>query len=133
MAWMTTEGFVYYGAQNLATDTEIPDAPGQFYNWNGTKWILNEADEALHLREAAKTARAKAVAAITVTVSTGKVFDGDESSQTRMSRAIVGMQAANVPTIQWTLADNSVVDVTLAEITEALILAGQRQAELWPI
>lgn len=81
-------------------------------------------------REARKEARTEAVSAIKVTVG-GKVFDGDETSQTRMTRAIVGMQAAGVSTINWTLANNAVAEVTVAELTEALILAGQRQAELW--
>ena len=85
------------------------------------------------LRAEAKAARAIAVAAIIVTTSTGKTFDGDETSQTRMARAIIGMQVANAPTITWTLANNSIVDVTVAELTEALILAGQQQAVLWPI
>ena len=84
-------------------------------------------------REIAKRNRTAAVAAITVTTGTGKTFDGDENSQTRMSRAIIGMQAANIATITWTLADNTVTSVTIQELTEALILAGQRQAELWPI
>jgi len=84
------------------------------------------------LRATAKAARAVAVAAITVTVG-DKTFDGDETSQTRMARAIIGMQAANAPTINWTLANNVSTPVTVAELTEALILSGQRQAELWPL
>ena len=83
-------------------------------------------------REELKLARAAAVAAITVAVG-GKTFDGDETSQDRMTRAIIGLQAAQVETITWTLADNTVAEVTVAELTQALILAGQRQAELWPI
>lgn len=84
------------------------------------------------VRETQKAARAVAVAAITVTVG-DKVFDGDELSQTRMARAIIGMQAASAPTITWTLADNSIAEVTVTELTTALILAGQEQAALWPI
>lgn len=84
-------------------------------------------------REVAKQQRAIAVSAIKVTTSTGKVFDGDEASQGRIARAIIGLQAANVGQIAWTLADNSVADVTLAELIEALILAGKEQANLWPI
>ena len=105
---------------------------------NGVYWDGTPEEEQAYLtdpvrlREEAKQARQQAVDTITVTVN-GKVFDGDETSQTRMSRAIIGMQAANVGTITWTLADNTVTEVTLAEITEAMILAGQRQAELWPI
>ena len=83
-------------------------------------------------RAQAKAARAAAVEAITVTVG-GKVFDGDEASQGRMSRAIIGMQAAGAPTIGWTLANNATAEVTIAELTTALILAGQTQAALWPL
>lgn len=92
-----------------------------------------EADAAIRNRYSAKAERAAAVAAITVTVTSGKTFDGDEDSQTRMARAIIGMQAANVTAITWTLADNTSVEVTLTDLTEALILSGQQQAALWPI
>lgn len=85
------------------------------------------------LRAEAKAARTDAVAAITVTTSTGKTFDGDETSQTRMVRAIIGMQAASIGTISWTLANNQSVTVTVAELTEALILAGQQQSAVWSI
>ena len=61
------------------------------------------------------------------------MFDGDETAQTRMTRAILGMQISEIPTITWTLADNSVVEVTAEELKEALILAGVEQARLWPI
>lgn len=91
-----------------------------------------EAAEALRLREEAKRARQAAVDSITVEVN-GKLFDGDETSQTRMSRAILGMQATGQPTITWVLADNTVTQATQAELTEAMILAGQAQAEAWVI
>lgn len=84
-------------------------------------------------RAAAKARRQAAVDAIQVTSSTGKVFDGDEISQGRMSRAIIGMEAAGAPSIRWTLADNTGAEVTSAELTEALILAGQEQARLWDL
>lgn len=92
--------------------------------------------EALRLREEAKQARQAAVDSIVVEVN-GKVFDGDETSQTRMTRAIIGMQATGQATgqatIQWTLADNTVTQATLAELTEALCLAGAQQSDLWRI
>lgn len=91
---------------------------------------LQQQAEKAH-REA-KFARAAAVEAITVTVG-DKVFDGDETSQTRMARAIIGLQAAGVSSLNWTLANNESVLVTVVELTEALILAGQAQAALWPI
>lgn len=84
-------------------------------------------------REQMKAARAIAVSTIKVTVSSGKMFDGDEVSQTRMARAIIGLQAAGVSTIDWTLADNTSTEVTLIDLTEAMVLSGQQQAALWPI
>lgn len=89
------------------------------------------AQEASAARIKAKQARAAAVDAITVTTSKGHTFDGDETSQTRMARAIVAMQAAGVPSVTWVLADNTVIDATVAELAEALALAGAAQAALW--
>jgi len=93
----------------------------------------NQAAKAQQDREKAKAQRAIAVANIVVTTSTGRQFDGDETSQTRMSRAIIGMQAAGAPTISWVLHDNTTASVTVAELTEAMVLAGQSQSRLWVI
>lgn len=82
-------------------------------------------------RELAKRARAAAVAAITVTTQSGNTFDGDEVSQGRMARAILALSTGLAPSVTWVLADNSVIDATAAELTEALVLAGQAQAALW--
>lgn len=106
---------------------------GDFTYSNGQISLSPLPPSAAQLRAEAKVARTAAVAAITVTTSTGKVFDGDETSQTRMARAIIGLQAAQVNTINWTLANNVSTSVTLAELTEALILSGEAQAALWPI
>lgn len=84
-------------------------------------------------RARAKLLREEAVRNITVQVSSGKVFDGDENSQARMDRAITIAQLAGMSQTMWTLADNSTVQVTLAELQEALIRAGIRQSELWPL
>jgi hypothetical protein len=83
------------------------------------------------LRAAEKAKRDADVAAIIVTTSTGKQFNGDETSQTRMARAIVAMQAANTQSMTWVLATNDAVEVTLAELSEALVLAGKAQAAIW--
>jgi len=83
------------------------------------------------LRRAFKAQRTVAVENIKVTTTAGNTFDGDETSQTRMARAIVALQAGNIPTIDWVLADNSVIPATVAELTEAMILAGSAQAALW--
>lgn len=84
-------------------------------------------------RDALKAQRDIAVAAITVTTAAGHVFDGDETSQTRMARAIVALQATGTPSVNWVLHDNTVLAATVAELTEALALAGAAQAALWVI
>lgn len=86
------------------------------------------------LRDQAKAARAQSVAAITVTTAAGNTFDGDEVSQGRMARAIIALGAVGPSaTVNWVLADNSVIQATAAELTEALTLAGAAQAAIWVI
>lgn len=87
----------------------------------------------IYTREVAKAQRQATVEAIKVTTATGKTFDGDETSQGRMARAIIGMQASGQPAIAWVLADNTPTEATLAELTEAMCLAGQAQAAVWVI
>jgi predicted carbohydrate-binding protein with CBM5 and CBM33 domain len=84
-------------------------------------------------REELKAEREAAVAAIKVTTQAGHTFDGDEVSQGRMSRAIIALSTGLAPSVNWVLADNSVIQATAAELTEALVLAGQAQAQIWVI
>lgn len=105
------------------------------------KWVIGyeiidlTADELDHIvtntRENAKAARQTAVDNIKVTTSQGHIFDGDETSQTRMARAILVLSANPQATIPWVLADNTVIQVNASELTEALMLAGQEQSLLW--
>ena len=82
-------------------------------------------------REIAKAARAAAVDSIKVTTAAGHTFDGDETSQARMSRATLVLSTGAAATVPWVLADNTVIQATAAELTEALALAGAAQAALW--
>lgn len=91
-----------------------------------------DAAMAKHARELFKQQRAEAVSRIVVTTASGRTFDGDERSQGRMARAILGLQAAPAGTlVTWVLADNVVVEVGIEELTEALQLAGLEQTRLW--
>lgn len=85
----------------------------------------------LNIRQAAKAVRAAAVEAITVTTAAGHTYQGDETSQGRMARAIIALGTGLAPSVTWVLADNSVIQATAAELTEALVLAGQAQAAVW--
>ena len=84
---------------------------------------------------AAKQARAEAVSKITVTVD-GLVFDGDETAQDRMARAITMFNSNNLPAdykTDWVLADNTVAKVTVTQLSQALLLAGKAQTALWTV
>ena len=85
------------------------------------------------LREQAKATRAAAVEAITVTTAAGNTFDGDETAQTRMARAVLVLSTGAALSVPWVLADNTVIQATAAELTEALALAGAAQAALWVV
>lgn len=78
-----------------------------------------------------KLERQVLVDAITVTVSTGKIFDGNEEAQSRMSRAIQAAQIASIPTTTWVLTNNVPTPVTLAELQEALVLSIQAMGAVW--
>ena len=105
--------------------------------WIGSDWVSKPERyaerQALITREALKADREQAVAAITVTTAAGHTFDGDEISQGRMARAVLALSTGLSPSVNWVLADNSVIDATAAELTEALVLAGQAQAAIWVI
>ena len=93
--------------------------------------VVGELSGPADPREIAKAARAAAVEAITVTTAAGNTFDGDEASQARMSRAILVLSTGAAAGVPWVLADNTVIQATAAELTEALALAGAEQARLW--
>lgn len=80
-------------------------------------------------REVWKAARAGAVAAIKVTTAAGNTFDGDETSQGRMGRAVSCM--GDGESVTWVLANNTIAKVSRAELVEALRLAGSEQSLLW--
>jgi hypothetical protein len=84
-------------------------------------------------RTLAKAERERLVSQITITTTAGNTFDGDEISQTRMARAIIALQATATPSVNWVLHDNSVIQATVAELSEALALAGAAQAAVWVI
>jgi len=88
----------------------------------------NAAEASLAAWEAIKAERAQATEEITVIVD-GMELDGDEEAQTRMARAITGLEPEE--TQRWKLTDNTWVELTREKLKEALRLAGQAQTQLW--
>ena len=124
--------------------TEIPD-PVAPEDYSEETYYRTEQDEAPYVvftrksdeqiaevkLQRAKAERTAAVEAIKVTTTSGKEFDGDETSQGRMSRAILAGQIAGITSCTWVLANNVPTTVTLAELSEALSLAMQAQGAIW--
>lgn len=90
-----------------------------------------EEKEAQKLEEA-KRLRAQQVAAIKVEVD-GMTFDGDETSQSRMARALEVASITGMGSTVWVLADNTVAEVTVAQMQQALSKAMLEMGELWTV
>ena len=138
----------YTDLDNTQVKITLDDGREMFAGIEGATWLHAELNEwlkdntPLHFmteeeltqkaiddaRVAFKSSRSAAVESIKVAVG-DKVFDGDETSQTRMARAIVAM--TDTETTIWVLANNTPVQVTKDELTEALRLAGEAQTQAW--
>lgn len=82
--------------------------------------------------EEAKRLRAQQVASIKVEVD-GMTFDGDETSQSRMARALEVANITGMQSTVWVLADNTVAEVTVAQMQQALSKAMLEMGELWTV
>jgi len=101
--------------------------------WTMIDGVLTPPPPPPTTRDDLKMVRQSEVEAIKVTTQSGKTFDGDEISQDRMARGILGLQAAGAESVTWVLADNTPIQVTATELGEALALAGAAQAAVWVI
>jgi hypothetical protein len=89
-----------------------------------------QAQQAKPTREQLKAQRQATVDAITVTVN-GKVFDGDETSQERMARALRVADDTGQTSCTWVLHDNTAATVTRADLAQALALSMQAMGAVW--
>lgn len=117
---------------------EVPDPvypdPDLYYwteNLDGSLNITDKSPEQIaQIKMAkAKSVRTQEVNEILVTTTAGNEFDGHEDAQSRMAKAIVAMD--DTDKTLWVLANNSIVEVTKAELREALRLAGVAQTLIW--
>ena len=67
---------------------------------------------------------------ISVTTSSGKVFDGNETARNNMMSAIISAEFIGQTTAEWKLADNSKTIVSVDEVKEALALSIQRVGQI---
>lgn len=134
----------------IVTDTPVPSydeltqslnegAPVKMNSTYKRVWVVDEltaeeiTNKALEKNAIARAEfianRTKRVSELVVITSQGNAFDGDETSQNRMARAIQSMDDGE--TTLWVLANNSSINATKAELREALRLAGQEQTNIW--
>lgn len=90
----------------------------------------SEEEKAAAELEEAKRIRAAQVAAITVEVD-GMFFDGDETAQDRMTRALKVADLTGMDSTIWVLANNTVATVTKTQMQQALSKAMLAQSDLW--
>lgn len=110
--------------------TEMP-RPSEQHVLEGGEWKVDEALKRAAILAAKKAERQAIVDAIVVTVLSGKVFDGNEEAQSRMSRAIQIAEIAGITSTTWVLANNVPTVVTLPELKEALVLSMQAMGAVW--
>lgn len=94
----------------------------------GTAPKFSDEEVAMKQLLTAKAEREDYVKRIVVEVD-GMMFDGDEVSQDRMARSIIALDLGEK--VQWVLADNTVAQVTRAQLREALRKAGTAQTAIW--
>lgn len=123
----------------LSDSSVIPSDPSNIDRMEYEAWIakgntplpidpITEEEQ----RALFKLERDEAVAAIKVTSSLGRTFDGDEQSTTRMLKPIKVLESEpEGSTTLWVLADNTPAQVGLTEFLEVLKLAGLEQTRLW--
>lgn len=120
----------------------VPNSPGNMDYWGIQEWInkggivepeftLEELAEKQYQEELAawKQQRQIAVDNIEATYN-GVVYQGDEVSQTRMSRAIAALPD-DVTTIDWVAKDNSVQQWNKGDLQAILLDAGMQQSAIW--
>jgi hypothetical protein len=76
----------------------------------------------------AKSARARELAALKVEHN-GAVYDGDETSQSRIARAIAALAAKDK--IEWRAADNNFVELAKSDLVAILAKCVVAQTALW--
>ena len=101
-----------------------------YYNQDGTPDVSKIAElEATQAREAFKAQRQEAVDNLEVTYE-GTIYQGDEVSQGRMSRAILALPDDTTTTL-WIAKDNTPMQLTRVDLSSIHRLAGEAQTVLW--
>jgi hypothetical protein len=126
--FLEEKGYAEYDDDYFATQED--GSYYTYYNQDGTPDVSKIAElEATQAREAFKSQRQEAVDNIEVTYE-GTIYQGDEVSQGRMSRAILALPDDTTTTL-WIAKDNTPMQLTRVDLSSILRLAGEAQTVLW--
>ena len=105
------------------------------FNPNSIKTFVEiETEEAI---KEFRYARATMLQSAVITTQSGKQFNADDLSQTRMSNALTAIALKGMrdtDTLEWSLADTPSgfpTVITVAELKEAMVLAVENMRDIW--
>ena len=125
----------------LVDGMTVPLAEGNRHYMEVQEWLktntaqlaYTKAERDAYLLKQAITAwkqdRQTKIDAIEVTYK-GVVYQGDETSQNRMTKAITALPD-NTTTVPWTAKDNTIQNLTKVDLQAILLDAGTQQSVLW--
>lgn len=111
---------------------EAIDINANYYDEESESFIakdLRTEDEVISSNIASWKANRKFLVSEIEVEYDGNIYQGDETSQDRMSRALNGLPDDG--SIYWRTKDNSKVSLTKVDLRQILYLAGQKQTEIW--
>ena len=114
----------------------VPNSEGNRHYQQVQEWLLSNTPEPeltqagidLNIARADKADRMAQIDTMTITTTSGKVFDADKPARAALTSA-VAVGEAGMSTL-WKLADNTVEIITWEELKEALLLLGAAHTAL---
>lgn len=108
-----------------------PDLFDWTENLDGSLNVTPKSEERVsHIKMMrAKQERFAEVSRLTVTTTAGYTYDADKDSQIMMGVYLSALEAGDIT--PWVLANNTVVQIDMVELKEALRRAGAAMAPLW--
>ncbi|KLE05568.1 DUF4376 domain-containing protein [Aliarcobacter butzleri] len=106
--------------------------PKQFDKWSEDtqSWIEDKILKNEYLTIQKKAEKIEQLSTLVVTTSQGNIFDGNETARLNMVSAIQSAELLGQISNNWKLADNTVKEISLNELKEALALSIQKVGEI---
>lgn len=124
-----------YSTEPIENGVEVDINPEEIYTGfdfdqyykNGK---ISNVENIVYTKVKQKQGKDKQLAKATVTTASGNTYNAGETSQNRMLRSLYVANLTGQVTVQWKLANNSTVTITIEELTEALKLSVQNTSDI---